>query len=166
MGRLKIRPEIDESKLGLNPLIGDEDYKLRIPARKKSRNVINKFKEPDVKEIYIEATPFTKVFDVTGGKDNMMNLPIRSKELLLYVMYYIDVGCEYIWINRQEYMKNNGIKSVNTFKKAIEDLSIRRYVCPHIKIKDLLWINPYYFFKGDRLGKYPNNIEVLKKPLK
>lgn len=162
MGRKKIRPEIDESKMGLNPFVGGYEIKLEIPVRKLERKVTNKFDNPDVQEFYLEVAPYTKLYEVAGGKEKMAKLPLRSKEMLLYILHYLESGQEYIWINRSEYMKMNGIKSVNTFKTAVEELSLRSYVCPHVKIKDLLWINPGLFFRGNRVDKYPNNLKIVK----
>lgn len=163
-GRPKVKPDIDESKLGLNPLIDEEGHKLIIPVNKGSYEVErNKFGDPDKKEFLYESTPFTKVYEVAGFKDMTKELPVRAKELLLYIIMYVESGHEWVWINRKSYMADNGIKSVNTFKTAVEELAKRRYICPHVKIKDLLWINPKHLFKGDRIAKYPKNIRVKSK---
>jgi len=161
-GRPKIKPEIDEDKLGLNPLVEEAGTDFVIPVRKTIRDVTNKFGDLDLSEFQREATPFTKVFETAGFRARMVGLPIRAKEMMLHIIHSLESGQEYIWINRQLYMSENGIKSVNTYKSAIEALSLRRYVCPHIKIKDLLWINPKHFFKGDRISKYPKNIKIIE----
>lgn len=161
-GRPKERPELENINLGLNPLIDEEGYEFKFKVKRGSYDVTNKFDLPDKKEYFRESTPFTKVYEVAGFKDTTKELPVRAKELLLYIIMYVESGQDIIWINRKEYMADNGIKSVNTFKTAIEELANKRYVCPHIKIKDLLWINPKYLFKGDRIAKYPNNVEIIE----
>ncbi len=54
-------------------------------------------------------------------------------------------------------MKEANITSINTYKKGLNDL-IRYGVVSQTTIKDTFWINPEFFFKGSRTGKYPDKI--------
>lgn len=165
-GRPVVKPEIDEDKLGLNPMIDEEGYEFTFPVGKGAYDVTNKFELPDKKEYMYEKTPFTKVYEVAGLKDMTSGLPVRAKEMLLHIVLHIESSKDWIWINRKKYMEDNGIKSVNTYKTAYEQLSCKRYICPHVKIKDLFWVNPKNVFKGNRIAKYPNSVREVddKKP--
>lgn len=163
MGRRKIKPEVVPDEMGVNPFVSGYSEKLSIPVRKLERKVLNKFDEPDISEFFMEATRFTKLYEVAGGKAKMMQLPLRAKEMFLYILFYLESGNEFIWINRYEYMKQNNIRSVNTYKAAILELSYKGFICPHVKLKDVLWINPHHFFKGSRIDKYPAALKVIIK---
>lgn len=156
--------EPDLKKAGLNPFtIG-----LTIYTYKKQKKVLNKFKEEDVKEFDLEATPYTKVFEVNGTRKQVSDLPIRSKELYLYLIHAVKVGQDCIFIDRVSYMKMMGIKSLNTFKQAITGLCAGLYTQRHSDLdnfRDVLWINPHYFFKGSRINKYPDQV-IIKKVVK
>ena len=162
-GRPVIKPEIDESKLGLNPMIDEEGFEFTFPVGKGAYDTTNKFDLPDKKEYLYEKTAFTKVYEVGGIKEMTAGLPVRAKELLLHIIMYIESGKDWIWINRKKYMADNGIKSINTFKSAYEELSCKRYICPHVKIKDLFWVNPKNLFKGNRIEKFPNNAKPIEE---
>lgn len=154
MGRVKKRPDLENA--GINPFTSD----LIIKVNKKHYNVMNKFDNPDKLEFTLEATPYCKVFEIAGCKQKMIDLPIRAKELLLYLIHSIDGAMDIIWIPRTGYMESNSIRSVNTFKEAVKALADQLYIYPHASLKDVYWINPNYFFKGDRIRKYPNNVRI------
>lgn len=157
MEREKKRPELNAEVLGVNPFVEG----LQIYVTKKAYKVLNKFEQVDEKQYELESTPYTKVFDVVGDRKQVSDLPIRSKELYLFLIHSIRAAHDYIWIDRHAYMAQMGITSVNTYKSAIKGLSENLYIYPHYKIKDVFWINPHYFFKGSRINKYNKNI-ILK----
>jgi hypothetical protein len=155
MARLKKKPDLSPESIGPNPLAET----LEIQVTRKYHKVLNKYDEKDEVEYSLDKTPFTKVYEVKQGKVNMIDLPLRSKELYLYVLYSLESGQDIIWIDRMVYMDRMKIRSVNTFKEAVWGLSLPKYIYPHAKLKDVYWINPHYFFKGNRINKYPNNIK-------
>ena len=159
MGRKRVHPEIIESELGANPFLTG----LEIAVTKKINKVINKFGEEDIREFDLEATPYTKLFQVKDAKVQISELPLRSKELYLYILHAIKGSKDFIWIDRVEYMKEMNIKALNTFKASIRDLALGGYVSRHETITDLLWINPNFFFKGSRINKYKNKLKY--KPI-
>lgn len=150
--RSKKPEEFEVVDLGLNPLLIGLCIKVGSKIRKRNKD------EPDV-DIKIEASPYLKLFEIAGAKAKMNDLSPRGKELLLHVMYSLRSGEDFMWLNRSEYMKSMGMSSVNTFKDAVKDLSASGYIMPHERLKDVIWINPQYFFKGNRINKYPNNLK-------
>lgn len=161
MARIKKKPVLDSSMLGVNPFT----KKLSIPVNRMYKKVMNKFGNSDLEVKDWEATKYTRVFEVRGYKDKMVALPIRSKEMLLWLIHNIDVAVDFIRIDRVDYMKKHKIKSLNTFKDAAKELSGEdKYIMPcegkPSEVKDVFWINPHYFFKGSRALKYPELVEV------
>jgi len=163
MARTKTKPDLSPEKIGKNPFIEG----LEIQAVKKSFTVINKFEKEDVREFELEKVPYTKVFDVKGNRKDVNELPIRSKELYLWLIHVIEPSQDIIWIDRVLYMSRMGIKSLNTYKEAIKVLCDNVYIYAHANpaFKEVYWINPKFIFKGSRLNKYPNNI-VVKADIK
>lgn len=155
MGRKRVHPEIIESELGANPFLTG----LEIAVTKKINKVINKFGDEDIREYELEATPYTKLFQVKDAKVQVSDLPLRSKELYLHILHAIKGTKDYIWIDRVEYMEAMKIKALNTFKAAVRDLALGGYVCRHETVPDLLWINPHFFFKGSRINKFKNKLK-------
>lgn len=159
MGRPRITPDIIEEELGANPFVAA----LKIQTTKKVTPVVNKFGNDDVKEFELESTPYTKVFQVKNELMPFELLPLRSKELYLFIIHKIPQTKDYLWIDRVKYMSGMKIKSVNTFKEAVSRLALGGYVAKHDLIQDLLWINPQYFFKGSRINKFKDNVYVKAK---
>lgn len=157
MARTKKKPNFDE--IGNNPFAQN----LVIKINRKRHRVLNKFEQVDKMEVNLDAGRGCKVFEIAGYKALMMTLPIRAKELYLYLIHSLDDAQDYIWIDRVSYMKAHGIKSVNTFKDAVKALEERDYILQHhykTIFKDVYWINPRFLFKGSRPNKYPKNWDI------
>lgn len=150
------KPDFANENMGINPF----ESGLQIYVNKKFKKVTNKYDEPDEHEFDYESTPYTKVFDVPGDKKNVMELPIRCQQLYLYLIHSLIPAQDYLWIDKVAYMKKTGIKSLNTYKQAVNDLCGAGYICKHTRLANVFWINPYYFFKGSRINKYPKNVYV------
>lgn len=152
------KPEIIEEEMGINPFL----RKLEIVITKKKQDVVNKAGRVEVREYELEYVKYTKLFDVPGDKKMLSMMPIRSKELYLFIMYSLTAGKDYLWVDRDTYMKTMKIASVNTYKTAIRGLCDSNIIYKHHWLRDVFWINPQYFFKGSRINKYPNNIITRK----
>lgn len=159
-----IKPKIDESKMVLNPFARS----LKIPV---NELVSGKYWEktdsdgvPVVApaEMEYEAGNYCKVFIDAARRDMVAMLSARAKDLLLWFIYETETGKDWVWINKGKYMKDNGVKSINTYKSAIKELMSGGYISPTI-YQNTFWINPYVFFNGSRLKKYPNNLIIKKK---
>jgi hypothetical protein len=153
------KPKFDYNKLGVNPCASssliitvneiafkdfymqDEDGIL-LPAKKE-----------------VEATPFTKLYVTAERRLIVAKLSPAAKELFLWVMLELDSGKDALWINKDRFMEENNT-SLNTFKKAIDEL-IRYAFLAYTVVREVYWINPDFFFKGDRISKYPKNIKHL-----
>lgn len=152
-------PLIDPLKrIGVNPFVAN----LQIPInnlRSKSFKEITEDGE-SIKlydTISLEKTKFAKMYCSAERRIIIMNCSPRAKELILWVMFEINSNEDYIWINKERYMKEASIVSVNTYKDALLEL-IRYGVLALSGIPSVYWINPDIFFKGDRVKKYPQKV--------
>lgn len=150
------KPDITAERLGDNPFLD----KLKIPVNKL---VLHGQYKPDKDghhlpvEIEIEAEHFCRVYVDKDRRKNMIRLSPRSKDLLLWVIYEVKTGEEYIWINRPMYMEESGVKAYNTYKEALNEL-IRLSFLRLSVIHGVYWINPGIFFNGSRVNKFPDNV--------
>jgi len=158
MAKAISKPDLSPEKIGKNPFTAG----LEIAVVKKSFKVLNKFEQEDVKEYELEKTPYTKVFEHAGDKKQVNELPIRCKEFYLWLIHTIKPAQDIIWVDRVSYMKMMEIKSLNTYKRAIQVLCDNNYIYAHANplYKEVYWINPKHIFKGSRLIKYPENVIV------
>jgi hypothetical protein len=106
--------------------------------------------------VEVEKTPYTKLYVDSLRRLVISGLTPSAKELYLWVMFEIEHGKDALWINRERFMLENNT-SLNTYKKALDEL-LRYALLAFTVVKDVYWINPDFFFKGDRISKYPNNI--------
>lgn len=151
-----IKPKVTVKELGLNPCITS----LKIPVWEMPLKGQYEKQEDDTylpTFVEVEITSFTKLFISSERRIIISQLSSRAKELLLWIMLDIKAGEDYIWINKQRYMKENNINSVNTYKEAARELV--RYTFLSLTVEtDYYWINPDFFFNGDRIKKYPTKL--------
>lgn len=154
--------EIDSDKLGLNPFIES----LVIPVNKllmTGQYKATKEVAADGKvimlpvEVDIEADTHCKVYNDARRRKMMVLLSKPGKELFLWLIYEMESGKDYVWINKKRYMRENGIKAYNTYMAAIKDLMASGFIAKTIA-GDVYWVNPSLFFHGSRKGKFPNNV--------
>lgn len=155
------KPLFSEDQLGLNPFV----VSLQIPVavlqfknqyRKEGDVLINVEKE-------VESTVFAKLYCSAERRVLANNLSLRSKELLVWVMYEIDSGKDYLWINKARYMEEIRITAIDTYRNALKEL-IRYGFMHQSLVKDVYWINPDMFFKGDRIKRFPTKIVMHGSP--
>lgn len=108
-------------------------------------------------KVKLEAEPKCSLY-VSSEKRLLVNvLDASTKELFLWIIYSLDANKDYLWINKERYMAEIGITSINTYKKALSQLE-RYGVIAITSVKDTYWINPDFFFRGNRITKYPKNV--------
>ena len=160
MGRPRKKPlELTDEFMGINPLMANKTIPVRRirELKEDNENVVNS------SYALLETTAYTKLFEGINYKQNMGKLSTRAKELLLYFLYYIPAGKDYMWIDRVAYMDVNDIKSNNTYLSAVKELCADPiYIYPHVDLKDVFWINPLIFYKGSRINKYSGHLTIKK----
>lgn len=158
MGRKKLRPDVTDEKMGINPLIAT-DFKVIV------RKLPKKHRDKDGKEVTVdvelEFEKYVKVFVGADKRKVMCSLGNAAKNLFLWLTYELDSGKDWVWINRLRYMEEMNVNSVNTYKAGIEEL-VRKQMIAVSLFRDVYWINPRLFFCGNRTTKYPDHVEHYK----
>jgi len=106
-----------------------------------------------------EATPYCKVFADAARRLHMVELTPRGKDLLMWLIYEIKPGKDWLHLNKERYMAENKISSINTYKAALKELIKKRFIGITVEI-DYYWLNPHYFFNGNRIKAFPENVVV------
>lgn len=151
---MKKAPELNVEKIGTNPFL----HTLQIPVTEILSNkdlvegadgtVINK-------TLYMEKTQKVEIYYHECAGDNIAKLSDKAQRLLLHVMYTLDRNKDYYWLNKQHYMNRNEIKSHTTVSNAVNELIRYQYLLK-TACTGWYWINPYRFYPGSRLARYPD----------
>lgn len=153
----KGKPKFTEAELGKNPLATH----LRIVAVRRTmpgQYTYDKQEKIMVNsEPLLERVPITKLYADSERRRQFCLLSARAKELLSWVMYSVKHDQDYVWINRKRFMQENQIKAVNTYKAAENELVVNHFLF-HTTKTGVFWINPHYFFQGNRLEKYKDKV--------
>jgi hypothetical protein len=170
MPKKKLKPSFKEQDLGRNPLV-DKNFTINARTIKRVKRVVElesirkdeeivTYGEPaNYETIYtVESENFTKVFTKAAYRLYIMNLPSRARDLYLWLIYELDPGKDYLWINEERVRLELNV-SYNTLKGAMQDL-IKDVVIVESAIKGVYWINPLFFFNGSRLDKYKDFITI------
>ena len=152
------KPKFTYKDLGKNPCVSSLEVPVKTLVMKhqfqqdKDDNTLVNV------EIQVEALHFSRIYVTSERRKLVSALSMSAKELYLWIMYEIETGEDALWINKDRFMEENNT-SLNTFKKAVEEL-VRYAFIAYTIVKEVYWINPDFFFKGDRMKKYPKNIVI------
>lgn len=154
-------PKYNESELGGNPFA----QKLQIPVTPvvSSKDLVADDEGVIVnKTFYIEKTAKVELYIHECARDNIAKLSDKAQRLFLHILYTLNRSKDHYQFNKEHYMKQNNIKSHTTVSNAIQELVRYEYICKSCK-QTVYWINPYRFFPGSRLLKYPNRKVIVDK---
>lgn len=158
------KKHVTDDMVGLNPFtVG-----LKIPV---NILVSDKYWEKDYVEgnpvvvpadLELERTPYCKLYIDAKRRKKVGELSARGKDLLTFIMYEVETGKDYVWINKGLYMKENKVASLTTYKSALKELISNGFLSGTVFASNgWYFINPDLFFNGSRVKKFPNN--VVKK---
>lgn len=114
----------------------------------------------DVSEIksrmLVDADDYTKVFTKPGYRLHVSALNNQGKALFLWLLFEIDYAEDFFELNKRRFIAENGssYQHLSFGVKALMDASI---ITP-TSVDNVYWINPIFFFKGDRIKMYPDNL--------
>lgn len=150
------KPEYSDAILGVNPFT----HNITIPC---AYIPVKEYKDEGDgilinRDIKIEATPFTRFFTRAEDRKIVNLLSDKGKSLLLWLVYELEYGKDYLWINKDRYMEEAEVKSYTTYSNAVKEL-IRYGFLAHTVVKEVFWINPTFIFKGNRITKYAHLIK-------
>ena len=106
-----------------------------------------------------ETAHYFKGFNMVENRLVVMGLPSRSKELLWYICFMLRAGKDYVVLNKVKYMEEAGVGE-KTFRRAVRDL-VTATVMAESKKKMVFFINPKFFFNGNRIKKFENNVHFV-----
>ncbi len=163
MKKRVFKPKVDESKLVHNPfamelIVPIRSFKSKaeyLSAQEVKEGIVTKIHKLE-EECILEKEEFTKVYNKSAFRLHIFERSEKARSLYLWLIYEIDSSKDYLWINKERYMKEADV-SLNTFKAALEELSLNQIITPTI-YPEYFWINPTFFFNGNRINKYPNNL--------
>lgn len=150
------KPKFEEDELGINPFLSS----LEIPVSKiKSDDRFTKDGELWYKANFeFDADNSCKVFSDSVRRLKMVKLSARGKDLLLWLVFEADKGKDYVWLNKDRYMEECKISSMNTYRSAVNDLIRNAYINRTV-VTDIFWINPTLFYNGNRIKAFPDNVK-------
>ena len=155
--------KFDETTLAINPFT----INFQIPVTKVISDITYELSNEDDdgdgvllnKAFYVEKVKKTSIYHTESMKDNTVGLSGGALRLFTWIYLSIKPNKDYININKKLYMTKANIKSVNTYKKAVEDL-IRYSYITGTQYPNVYFINPNMFFSGNRLKKFPQCISI------
>lgn len=161
-GRKKIKPdsEVVEAKIGVNPLAGT-DFKIlirKLPTGswdKDDTGILTPH------EVDLEQDEFVKLYTKPENRKIVGSLSDAARKLFMWIAYEVETGKDWVWVNKRRFMDEVGVKSINTYKKAMSEL-VRYGFIQLSLVKDVFWINPKLLFAGSRINKYPDKVEVYE----
>ena len=117
-------------------------------------NIINELNDnPFTNNSLVDTDKYTKVYTNPKYRKIIISLPSSSKTLYLWFIYVLISGQDYVYFNKKLFMQESSISSINTIKTALSGLIDNRIIAIS-SVKDYYYINPLYFYSGDRVKKY------------
>jgi len=152
------KEQFKDGELGINPFVAHlEIHVVKKPIDK--QYYLDKDGILLPAEYPMEADPVCKLYaDADSRKWIAKQLSPRGKDLMLWIMYEIKYGEDYVIINSKRYMSESDITAVNTYRDALNNLIKNNVIQKTIK-NTVFWFNPRYFYKGDRVAKFKKQVK-------
>ena len=148
-----------DSLLQNNPLL--HDFKIVVNKLTDKKTFQNSEGILIHKEYYFEREIHTKIYHSPTHRKLLSQLSNNAIRLFYWISLELDRNKDYIKINKQRFLKENNIKSVNTLKTALSELQANLIICAS-PVKDIYFINPRLFYCGNRTKMYPNNVQIYQ----
>lgn len=159
MNKLEI---IDEGTLSVNPFT----YSLSIRVTKSTS--LGKYKLSDsilLNDVYYyDRQQSTRLYHSRDNEDVISMLSPTSLRLFYFIANRMDKGKDWVQVNKEYFMSKYKVKSINSFKDALKELQ-RYLIIVSTHYDTVYWVNPSFMFNGDRVKKYPNNLNVVSTNL-
>jgi len=112
------------------------------------------------KEYLADKDRITKIVNHSKNRIKIAALTNNAKSLLLHIIFKAQPGSDIVDLKPKSYMAENRIKSLNTYKAAIKELT--NIAIYPTSTKNQYFINPNIFFCGNRIKLFPNNVKISK----
>ncbi len=101
-----------------------------------------------------------KVYSSSGRREVLNLLGPNSTKLLIWCIQELEIKQDWFWLNKQRYMDETGV-SYNTYKNSVKELQDQGFLLK-TSYTDVFWVNPHYFFRGNRVEFYKDKAGVVK----
>jgi hypothetical protein len=108
----------------------------------------------------IEVDKHVSIYMTSIKRQIYMNLSLPAHKILRYIEGIIRFNEDSFHFNIDKFMEESFIKSRTTVYEGLNELRRYAFIAPTTK-RGNYWINPEYFFFGNRKDKYPNNIKIV-----
>lgn len=149
---------IDESKLVYNPFSETLEVKVS-QIEDKSKTLVIPDGEKVPMHYYVEKDKSTRIYLSAANRETVMGLSTGAMRMYVFILHDIKPASDWITV-LPEWYKENGGKSLNVYKQAIAELVEAKYITPTL-YKWTYWINPRFFYPGNRINKYPDNLKII-----
>ena len=106
--------------------------------------------------LLVDKADYCKLFTRAGYRLHINALSSNAKALVLWLMYEIDYAVDYMEIDSKRYVNETSL-NYKLLGMAVKELVDACVISP-TSVDKVYWINPFFFFKGDRLKKYPDHL--------
>ena len=103
--------------------------------------------------LMLDKEEYCKVFTRSGFRLHVTAMSPNAKSLYMWLMYELDYSVDFIEINKKRYVSESKL-NYKQYQLAIKELIDFCVISP-TSVNDVYWTNSLFFFKGDRLKKYP-----------
>lgn len=103
--------------------------------------------------LMLDKEEYCKVFTRAGFRLHVTAMSPNAKSLYMWLMYELDYSVDFIEINKKRYVNESKL-NYKQYQLAIKELIDFCVISP-TSVNDVYWTNSLFFFKGDRLKKYP-----------
>lgn len=102
-----------------------------------------------------------KVFQGDSCFELIKKLDSNGKTMFLYIQQVLKKNSDVIELSPDDYKKFANVTSSKTFYNAVDQL-VDNSIIAKLKTHKY-WVNPFVVFNGDRIEKYPDNVEIVAK---
>lgn len=167
MGRKKIVEGFDEKKIGKNPFAASLSVYINEVVEEKNMYdsdgvldaVIVQVGEKRKLSFWLERDKYVKFFKTSDIRKSLCGLKPNTVKFLVWCSMEVNTGKDYVVINIDR-CKEECSFNHNTYNSCCKDLIDAGFLAK-TKHSNVFWVNPKYFFSGNRMRKFPENVIQL-----
>lgn len=166
MGRKRLKPDFDRSKLSENPFLDYfRIYSIRSSSSSElfekdlgvvvsvdSKASITTIKKHDIEHYF-------KGYNKSANRLKVCSLNAKAKELLWFICFELKPTMDYVIVNTKRYFKENKT-CYKTYRSSVLQL-IKVDIIAETGVSNVFYINPSFIFNGNRINRFPDNVIEL-----
>ena len=100
------------------------------------------------------------LYEIRRKKDIIEKLPAEIVKMWFVIIAATQDRADTVYLNKDSYCKSAKISN-KTFYKCINELTELKIIQRHKGKASTYWINPAFFYAGNRLKSFPDNITKI-----